>query len=208
MVVVQGSFLDAADAAWTAPLEGGLEHVELGRGAWVELRRGFLAGTAGLVERLVATVPWRAERRVMYERVVDVPRLLAFYGEDATLPDPVLGEVRDVVASHYGSRSGGPVRTAGLCWYRSGDDSVAWHGDRIGRGSREDTLVAIVSLGATRRFLLRPRGGGPARRYDLASGDLLVMGGSCQRTFEHCVPKTARPVGARLSIQFRPPGVR
>lgn len=207
MVAVQTSFSDLVDDVGVEPLDG-LAHVELGQGAWVELRRGFLTGTAGLLQRLADRVPWRAEQRVMYERVVEVPRLLAFYDEHAGLPDPALERALSALGGHYGDRSGGPLRTAGLCWYRSGNDSVAWHGDRIGRGRREDTLVAIVSLGATRRFLLRPRGGGATRRYDLASGDLIVMGGSCQRTFEHAVPKTARPVGARLSVQFRPVGVR
>jgi alkylated DNA repair dioxygenase AlkB len=98
---------------------------------------------------------------------------------------------------------------AGLCLYRDGRDSVAWHGDTIGRGSREDTIVAILSLGAPRPLLLRPlAGGGPALRYEVGHGDLLVMGGSCQRTWQHAIPKTSRPAGPRISVQFRPNGVR
>jgi alkylated DNA repair dioxygenase AlkB len=85
---------------------------------------------------------------------------------------------------------------------------VAWHGDTTGRGSTQDTMVAIVSLGAPRSLLLRRRGGGRALRHELGHGDLLVMGGSCQRTWEHAVPKTARPTGPRISVQFRPRGVR
>jgi alkylated DNA repair dioxygenase AlkB len=86
---------------------------------------------------------------------------------------------------------------------------VAWHGDTIGRGLTEDTMVAIVSIGAPRALLLRPRGGGgPTLRHDLGHGDLIVMGGSCQRTWEHAVPKSARATGPRISIQFRPHGVR
>lgn len=209
MGAVQGSFLDLAGGNGLSELSEGLDHLDLGRGAWLEVRRGFLRGANGLLERLLEVVPWREERRRMYDRVVDVPRLLAFYDEQAPLPDPAVGAMRDALVRHYASRSGGPVATAGLCLYRDGGDSVAWHGDRIGRGAREDTLVAIVSLGATRRLLVRPRGGGgPTRRFELGAGDLLVMGGSCQRTFEHAVPKTARPVGARCSIQFRPVGVR
>lgn len=207
-LTLQSSLFDLGDAVEFATLTEGVEHIELGRGAWLELRRSYLRGTAGLFERLVGTVPWQAERRPMYERIVDVPRLHAFYGEEAKLPDPVLEQVRDSLIAHYGSRSGGPVCTAGLCYYRDGRDSVAWHGDRIGRGARHDTLVAIVSLGAARRFLVRPRGGGAARRFELGAGDLFVMGGTCQRTFEHAVPKTSRPVGPRVSVQFRPRGVR
>ena len=72
-------------------------------------------------------------------------------------------------------------------------------------------MVAILSLGAPRAFLLRPRGGGrvgPSLRFEVGHGDLLVMGGSCQRTWEHAVPKTAQAVGPRISVQFRPRGVR
>lgn len=209
MVTVQGSLLELEADVAVRPLGGLVERTELGRGAWVDVGRGFLTGTAELFERLVGAVPWQAERRVMYDRVVDVPRLVAFYVPGEALPDPAVEAAMAALVAHYGVASGGPVATAGLCYYRDGHDSVAWHGDRIGRGAREDTLVAIVSLGATRRLLLRPEGaGGPARRYELASGDLLVMGGSCQRTFEHAVPKTARPVGGRISVQFRPVGVR
>ena len=103
----------------------------------------------------------------------------------------------------------GTVGAAGA-WdlYRDGADSVAWHGDRFGRAAEHDTMVAIVSLGSPRALLLRPRGGGESIRQVLGHGDLLVMGGSCQRTWDHCVPKTSTPVGPRISIQFRPRGVR
>jgi alkylated DNA repair dioxygenase AlkB len=103
---------------------------------------------------------------------------------------------------------GESFRTAGLCLYRDGRDSVAWHGDTIGRGGREDTMVAILSLGTPRALLLRPRGGGSSLRFELGHGDLLVMGGSCQRTWEHAIPKTSQVTGARISVQFRPLGVR
>jgi alkylated DNA repair dioxygenase AlkB len=69
-------------------------------------------------------------------------------------------------------------------------------------------MVAIVSLGAPRALLLRPRGGGTALRRNLGHGDLLVMGGNCQRTWEHAVPKAAAAAGPRISVQFRPRGVR
>ena len=145
----------------------------------------------------------------MYDRVVDVPRLLCFYGEDEELPDPLLTAARDALDEHYGDELGEPFMTAGLCLYRDGRDSVAWHGDTIGRGSTQDTMVAILSLGTPRSLLLRPAGGGePAQRYDVGHGDLLVMGGSCQRTWQHAIPKSARPTGPRISVQFRPRGVR
>jgi alkylated DNA repair dioxygenase AlkB len=205
---VQESLLDVAEEPVLGSLAGAVRRVPLARGAWVDLRPGWLAGSGAVFGALVETVPWRAERRHMYDRVVDVPRLLCFYGEDAPLPHPALAAARDALSAHYRAELGEPFRTAGLCLYRDGRDSVAWHGDTTGRGSREDTMVAILSLGAPRALLLRPRGGGASLRYEIGHGDLLVMGGSCQRTWEHAVPKTARAVGPRISVQFRPQGVR
>ena len=208
-VPVQESLLDVADEPALGPLGGSVRRTTLARGAWVDLRRGWLTGSGAVFERLVQMVPWRAEKRHMYDKVVAVPRLLCFYGEDAPLPDPVLTAARAALDAHYGPELGEPFRTAGLCLYRDGRDSVAWHGDTIGRGRTEDTMVAIVSLGTPRPLLLRPReGGSRPLRFEVGHGDLLVMGGSCQRTWEHAVPKTARPVGPRISVQFRPRGVR
>ncbi|NYE10497.1 alpha-ketoglutarate-dependent dioxygenase AlkB [Actinomadura citrea] len=178
------------------------------RGAWVDVLPGWIPNADALFERLLTSVPWRAERRRMYDKVVDVPRLLAFYDEDAELPDPVLDEAKTALDEHYAEELGEPFRTAGLCLYRDGRDSVAWHGDTIGRGATHDTMVAILSVGTPRSLLLRPRGGGPAIRRELGHGDLIVMGGSCQRTWEHAIPKSARVAGPRISVQFRPRGVR
>ncbi len=204
---LQGSLLDLTGE----PGPGSLAEVrrtELSRGAWVDLLPAWMTGADELFERLRPAVPWRAERRRMYERVVDVPRLLCFYDEGEALPDPMLTQARDAIDAHYAAELGEPFVTAGLCLYRDGRDSVAWHGDRIGRGSTHDTMVAILSLGTPRPLLLRPMGGGPTLRYDVGHGDLLVMGGSCQRTWQHAIPKSARPTGPRISVQFRPHGVR
>jgi alkylated DNA repair dioxygenase AlkB len=210
-VLVQESLLDFGEDAGPGALRP--ERVPLSRGAWIDVQRGWLSGSAALFGRLAADVPWRAERRRMYDRTVDVPRLLCFYGEDAALPDPALDACRDALNAHYAAELGEEFVTAGLCFYRDGRDSVAWHGDRIGRGAAEDTMVAIVSLGEARPLLLRPAppasaADGPGLRYSLGHGDLIVMGGSCQRTWEHAIPKSARPTGPRISIQFRPRGVR
>jgi alkylated DNA repair dioxygenase AlkB len=208
-VLLQGSLLDAGERPGPRQLDGCVERTILANGAWVDVGRSWFAGADELFERLVEAVPWRAERRPMYERIVDVPRLMCFYDEGEPLPAPELEAARDALNRHYLAGSADPLLTAGLCLYRDGHDSVAWHGDRIGRGRRADVLVAILSLGARRALLLRPRGGGPGTmRVELGRGDLFVMGGSCQRTFEHAVPKTARAVGPRLSVQFRPRGVR
>ena len=205
---VQESLLDVAGDPALGDLAAAVQRVPLTRGAWVDLRPGWLEGSAAVFAALTETVPWRAEKRHMYDRTVDVPRLLCFYGEDVPLPHPLLSAALGALNTHYGAELGEPFRTAGLCLYRDGRDSVAWHGDTTGRGSREDTMVAILSLGAPRALALRPRGGGPSRRYEVGHGDLLVMGGSCQRTWEHAVPKTAQVTGPRISVQFRPRGVR
>jgi len=210
-VQVQESLLDVCEEPTLGPLGGSVRRTRLARGAWVDLRPGWLTGSGAVFERLfegAGIVPWRAEKRHMYDKVVAVPRLLCFYGEDAPLPDPVLTAAREALNAHYGPELGEPFRTAGLCLYRDGRDSVAWHGDTIGRGKTEDTMVAILSLGTARPLLLRPRGGGASLRFELGHGDLLVMGGSCQRTWEHAVPKTSQPAGPRISVQFRPRGVR
>jgi alkylated DNA repair dioxygenase AlkB len=209
--------LEHDDEPGIAPLAP--ERFRLARGAWIDVQRGWLTGSQALFERLAEQVPWRAERRQMYDRTVDVPRLQCFYGEDAPVPDPLMALARDALSAHYAGELGEPFRTAGLCLYRDGRDSVAWHGDTIGRGSSEDTMVAIVSLGTARPLMLRPRASlpsapgeprasGASLRYHLGHGDLLVMGGSCQRAWEHAIPKSAHRAGPRISVQFRPRGVR
>ncbi|MGI5446677.1 alpha-ketoglutarate-dependent dioxygenase AlkB [Streptomyces sp. CA-243310] len=207
MHALQGSLFDQADDIRIGPLTE-LRRTELGAGAWVDHLPGWLSGSDALFERLAADVPWRAERRRMYERDVDVPRLLAFYGPGDPLPHPALTGARTALTGHYTPELGEPFVTAGLCLYRDGKDSVAWHGDRTGRSATEDTMVAIVSVGDPRDLVLRPRDGGPTLlRLPLGHGDLVVMGGSCQRTMEHAVPKSTRAVGPRVSVQFRTRGV-
>lgn len=204
----QGSLFDVGQEFGLGDLAASVRRTSLAHGAWLDLAPGWLRGADAVFERLAASVPWRAERRRMYDHVVSVPRLLCHYGEGQPLPDPCLDEARRALDAHYWPELGEPLCTAGLCLYRDGRDSVAWHGDNSGRRVRE-TIVAIVSLGNPRHLLLRPaRGGGPTLRYLVGHGDLLVMGGTCQRTWEHAVPKTARAAGPRISVQFRPAGIR
>jgi alkylated DNA repair dioxygenase AlkB len=188
------------------------EHSErryLGNGAWIDFRSGWLDDADSLFEELRNDIPWRAERRQMYDRVLDVPRLVSFHDlVDEPAPHPRLKQIRRRLNDAYAGELGEQFTTAGLCLYRDNNDSVAWHGDTVGRSSTEDTMVAIVSLGAARVFALRPRGGGKSLRLQHRHGDLLVMGGSCQRTWEHAIPKSTRPTGPRISIQFRPHDVR
>jgi alkylated DNA repair dioxygenase AlkB len=203
----QPSMLDLAPEASLGRLTGCIRRHELTHGAWVDHLPGWVRGSEIVLETLLHEVEWQAERRQMYDGQVDVPRLLRWYGEHEALPHEVLTEARRRLTDHYAGELGEPFVTTGMCLYRTGRDSVAWHGDTRGRSSRHDTMVAIVSFGAPRPLLLRPRGGGASLRFPLGHGDLIVMGGSCQRTWEHAIPKTARPVGPRVSVQFRPAGV-
>lgn len=200
-MTVQGSLFDHC------------ERRDLGSGAWIEMRSGWVDdGTIcadTLFEELTSAVAWRSERRQMYDRVLDVPRLVSFCDlAREPAPHPAVARLRRRLNDIYAGELGEPFTTAGFCLYRDGSDSVAWHGDTIGRSSTEDTMIAIVSLGATRMFGMRPRGGGASLRLPQAHGDLLVMGGSCQRTWEHAVPKTSASIGPRISVQFRPREVR
>jgi alkylated DNA repair dioxygenase AlkB len=173
------------------------ERVELDDLSWVEVARSWLAGGDTLLDALIASVPWTQGRRWMYERMVDDPRVSAWYRTGDELPHPVLDDVRRTLSRHYGV----PLRAIGLNFYRDGRDSVAWHSDRELK-YLDRTLIAILTLGGPRPFLLRPRGGGKSRDLRPGSGDLLVMRGRCQADWEHCVPKV-RAAPPRMSISLR-----
>jgi alkylated DNA repair dioxygenase AlkB len=203
----QPSMWDLAEEATLTPLAGRVVRHDLGAGAWIDHLAGWVSGSDEVLDVLLGDIGWREDRRQMYEREVAVPRLLRWYGGNATLPHPLLTEARAELNRYYGAELGERFVSAGMCLYRDGRDSVAWHGDRIGRGRSSDTMVAIVSFGSPRPLMLRPVAGGASLKFPLGHGDLAVMGGSCQRTWEHCIPKTAKPVGPRVSVQFRPAGV-
>ena len=176
---------------FTAP-----SRLQLDAEAWVEHRPGWLAGHGELFDTLRGEMKWHVEQRAMYDSVIDVPRLTATIPDDGPCP-PALARARGALERRYQRR----FESVRLAWYRNGRDSVAMHGDRIGRRIA-DTVVAILSLGAARRFLLKPAAGGRSLRFDLGGGDLLVMGGACQRTWRHGIPKV-KSAGPRISIQFR-----
>jgi alkylated DNA repair dioxygenase AlkB len=206
MVSWQRTLFDVGDRVDLGPLGNDRTRRALGPGAWVDFRPDWVRRPDLLYEELRERVPWVQERRPMYDRTVAVPRLVAFYGAEDQLPHPVLADAWHRLDEEYATRTSGPLRSVGACLYRGGADSVAWHGDRIGRQHDIETVVAIVSVGHRRRLLMRPVTGGPSLRFDLGAGDLLVMGGCCQQFWEHCVPKTSRPVGPRISVQFRTGG--
>ena len=179
------------------------ERIPLDATSWVDLDRGWLCGADTLLAAVVPAVAWRQGRRRMYDRVLDDPRLSRWYQATEALPHPALDAVRAALAARYRV----PFGAVGLNYYRDGRDSVAFHRDRELR-HLDDTLVAILTVGAARPFLIRPRAGGPSRDLRPGSGDLLVMGGHAQADWEHSVPKVAHANGPRMSVQFRPIGVR
>jgi alkylated DNA repair dioxygenase AlkB len=195
VAALQADLFDSGPPRMSSAL-GGARRISLDRGAWVDFLPGWVAGHQALLDVLWSSTRWHALRRRMYERVVDVPRLVATLPEDGP-GHPLIAELSKALSARYGR----PLERVSLAAYRDGQDSVAFHGDRLGRAV-DDAIVAIVSLGAPRRFLLRPAGGGPSRALVPGAGDLLVMGGTCQRTWEHAVPKVAR-AGPRISVQFR-----
>lgn len=195
MAVYQPSLLAAGEPR--VDPDARFERVELDDTAWVDVARGWLVGADTLFDQLVERVDWHQGRRWMYERVVDDPRLSCWFPAGESLPHPVLGEARAALESHYGVSFG----AVGLNYYRDGHDSVAFHRDRELR-QVDRAMVAIVTLGSTRPFLVRPRGKGASRNFSPGRGDLVVMGGSCQRGWEHAVPKVTRG-GPRLSLSWR-----
>ncbi len=183
----------------------GVRRIDLGEGAWLDHGPGFLSGHERLLADLGFKTTWRQEQRAMYDKVVAVPRLVA--SEPGDCPDhPALARVRQALSERYGC----DLCHTSLALYRDGNDSVAWHGDRVAR-ELPQSLVVTLSLGAPRPFQLRPKAqpgsaGGPRPRpltLNLGWGDLVVMGGSCQRTWEHRVPKR-KHADPRMVVMFRP----
>ena len=195
MVVHQRSLFAAGEPAVRAGAP--VTRVALSDASWLDIGRAWLDGADTLLDALLPTVPWRQGRRHMYDRMVDDPRLSAWYRDGEALPHPVLAEIGDALTARYDA----PFGAIGLNWYRDGNDSVAFHRDRELR-ELDDTLVCIVTLGARRPFLVRPVGRGASRDLAPASGDLLVMGGACQQEFEHGVPKV-KHAGPRVSVTWR-----
>ena len=201
----QPSLLDAPACEAGAEPEFGfdagfaaLRRRDLAEGAWVDYAAGWCRGADALFDRLLQETPWAGRKVRMYDRVVPEPRLTHRWRlDDGPAPPDELCTMARVLSDRYGIE----FTQVGVNLYRDGADSVAWHGDRVARELPE-AIVALVSLGAARPFRLRPTGGGPSIGYLPGPGDLLVMGGSCQRTWQHAVPKT-RTAPPRISIQFR-----
>jgi alkylated DNA repair dioxygenase AlkB len=173
-----------------------LRHLDLGEGAWVDHHPSWLAGADAVFAAVRDGTEWHTHRRPMYDKIVDVPRMMAQLDVDAA--HPIVGEARAVLSAHYRL----DLLRVTAARYRDGNDSVAWHGDKMGE-LVTDTVVAILSLGGPRRFLLRQGVRGKSMAFTLGSGDLLVMGGTCQHTCQHAIPKVAH-AEPRIALMFRP----
>ena len=181
----------------------GLTRHRLDDDSWIEVVPGWLAGADLFFAQLAYGLPWAQHTVPMYDRLVLEPRLVWWWqaGSGTRLPSPLLEQMLADIGRHYGVA----LASIGCNFYRDGNDSVAWHGDRrrrVGGGYDIQPFVATVSVGAARPFLVRPRGGGAAHAFLLGQGDLCVMGGACQETWEHSIPKQAS-AGPRISIVFR-----
>ncbi len=189
----QGSLFGAQEVAFD-PDFANLTRVELDDEAWLDYCPVWLGGDETLFETLTSSAEWAQPVVRMYDREVLTPRLVARV-------DPSIHEVISAMVETLSERYRRRLDQVSAGWYRDGNDSVAFHGDRIAR-DRAEAIVATVSLGGARRFLIRPKSGGESRSFSLGHGDLVVMGGSCQRTWEHAVPKT-RSAEPRIALMFR-----
>jgi alkylated DNA repair dioxygenase AlkB len=177
----------------------GIERVKLDARAWIDWLPGWVRGADALFEKLRRDLPWDQSSRWMYDHRVLEPRLTARWsaGSGEALEPSVMEQMRVALGERYGV----VFDSAGFNLYRDGHDGVAWHRDRIRREIQEP-VVALVSLGEPRKLHFRPRGGGASRAFPIGHGDLLVTGGTAQRTWEHAVLKVAH-AGPRISIAFR-----
>jgi alkylated DNA repair dioxygenase AlkB len=176
----------------------GARRVALDATSWVEVVPGWLSGANALFDRLAETVPWKQHYRELFDQTFLEPRLTAEYRDLGLVPHPGLVAAAEALSVRYGVRYDG----VWLNLYRDGRDSTGWHRDRFAcRGP--ESVVPVLTLGATRRFQVRPHKGGASVTFRPAAGDLVVMGGRGQRDWVHGVPKTPGPVGARISVNFQ-----
>ena len=166
--------------------------------SWLELVPGWLSGSTSVFEALLTEVPWQQHHRRMFEQMVLEPRMTAQYRRLDDLPHRAIVDAAQALSDHYGVK----YDNVWMNLYRDHDDSTGWHRDRFSC-RRELCIVPVLSLGATRRFQIKPRAGGASVSVNPRSGDLVVMGGRSQEDWVHCVPKSARFEEARISINFQ-----
>lgn len=166
--------------------------------SWVEVVPGWMSGSRILLERLLTAVRWQQHDRRIFEQTFREPRLTSEYENLADVQDTALLGAVHALSGHYGV----VYDSLWLNLYRDGQDSTAWHRDRFSC-RRPECIVPVLTLGATRRFLIKPRTGGSSIAFKPGSGDLIVMGGRCQEDWVHSVPKDPRVAERRVSINFQ-----
>lgn len=195
-VAWQGSLFDDAEPGRARLSFDGLRHDALDERSWIDVVPGWVTDHAELFDELLAEAPWQQRTRTMWDKEVLEPRMVA------VLPQPFPARIAELVTpldDRYGVRFDSCL----INLYRDGSDAVAWHADTV-RKTMRDPMVATVSLGARRSFLVRPAAGGPVvRRYAPGEGDLVMMGGSMQHDWHHTVPREKSASGARMSITLR-----
>lgn len=197
-LAIQANLFDANNPSFDESFSS-VERIELDPESWIEYAPEWISGSDRLFEQILSQHRWAQRTRWMYDKTVLEPRLTAYWhlGSETPLEPPLLDAARRALGSRYGVS----FDSAGFNLYRDGQDAVAWHGDKI-RKEIAEPVVALISLGERRRFLMRPKGGGRSREFSLGRGDLFVTGGKSQRKWEHTVPRTAH-AGPRISVAFR-----
>jgi alkylated DNA repair dioxygenase AlkB len=166
--------------------------------SWVEVVPGWMSGPQILFDRLSTAVPWKQHDRKMFDQVFQEPRMTAEYRDLRRVPHRAILDAAAALSNHYGVE----YDSLWLNLYRDGWDSTGWHRDRFSC-RRPECIVPVLTLGATRRFLLKPRAGGTSIAFSPRSGDLVVMGGRCQQDWVHGVPKEPGILEARISLNFQ-----
>jgi alkylated DNA repair dioxygenase AlkB len=197
-VTWQGSLFDGLEDDGDRLSFDALRRDPLDETSWLDVVPGWVPDHGELFDRLLEIAPWQQRTRTMWDSEVLEPRLVAAWRTGEPLP-PEVAELVAPLSARYGVNFDSCL----INLYRDGSDAVAWHADTV-RKTMRNPLVATISLGARRSFLLRPASGGPvARRYGPGEGDLIVMGGACQHDWHHTVPREKSASGARMSITLR-----
>jgi alkylated DNA repair dioxygenase AlkB len=198
-LIWQPSLFSAGETTQVDESFSTMKRVRLDDEAWVDHAPGWVSGSDLVFEQILTGRAWEQRSRRMYDKTVHEPRLTAPWnaGSGQPLEPPILEDIRAALSERYGRA----FDSVGFNLYRDGQDSVAWHADHI-KKEVDDPIVALVSFGEPRKFMLRPKEGGASKTFMLGRGDLLVTGGKTQRTWEHSVPKVAT-AGPRISLAYR-----
>jgi alkylated DNA repair dioxygenase AlkB len=186
---------EPAPALNLAAFDSATDH-HLDEHSWITHVHGLVDGDSALLREIGALPGWEQRSRWMYDRTVLEPRLTNEIHDIAAAP-AFLVALTDALSEFCGV----PYDSLWLNRYRDHHDSTSWHADRP--ANQPDTaVVPVVSLGETRRFLIRPANGGSSVAFTPAGGDVIIMRGRCQRDWQHCVPKQKGPAGDRISVNF------